>query len=63
VKASRINEGLAVLAKGAKVDWFDLGPRFLNEQGNIPVALMSGAVHPTQAGYQIWGDALAPFLP
>ena len=63
LKASRINEGLVTLAKEATVDWLDLGPKFLDAQGNIPPSLMSDAVHPTLAGYQIWGDALKPLLP
>lgn len=57
-KAMRINEGLFALAKEAQIDFLDLGPRFLNAEGNIPVALMSDAVHLTLAGYRIWGDAL-----
>ena len=28
LKASRINEGLAALAKEAKIDWLDLGPKY-----------------------------------
>ncbi len=63
LKVLCINDGLAALAKEAKVDFLDLGARFLDAEGNIPVALMSDAVHPTLAGYQIWGDALAPSLP
>ncbi len=63
LKAARINEGLEALAKEAKADFLDIGPRLLDAQGNIPVALMSDAVHPTLNGYQIWGDALAPSLP
>ena len=51
------------MAKEAQVDFIDLGPKFLDAEGNIPVALMGDAVHPTLAGYQIWGDALAPSLP
>jgi lysophospholipase L1-like esterase len=60
---ARINEGLTVLAKDAKIDWLDLGPKYLDAQGNIAAALMSDAVHPTQAVYEIWGEALAPLLP
>ena len=62
LKAIRINECLVVLAKEAKIDFLDLGPMFLDAQGNIPTALMSDAVHPTLAGYRIWGDALSPIL-
>jgi lysophospholipase L1-like esterase len=62
-KVLRINDGLAALAKEAKVDFLDLGAKFLDAEGNISVALMSDAVHPTLAGYQIWGDTLAPSLP
>lgn len=63
LKVLRINNGLAALAKEAKVDFLDLGAKFLDAEGNLPVALMSDAVHPTLAGYQIWGDSLAPSLP
>ncbi len=63
LKTLRINEGLAALAREARVDILDIGPKFLDAQGNIPTALMSDAVHPTFSGYQIWGDALAPLLP
>lgn len=63
LKVLHINQGLAALAKEAQVDFIDLGPKFLDAEGNIPVALMGDAVHPTLAGYQIWGDALAPSLP
>ena len=59
---NRINEGLVKLAKEAKADFLDLGPKFVDAQGNIPPSLMSDAVHPTEAGYKIWGDALAPML-
>jgi lysophospholipase L1-like esterase len=59
----RINGGLSALTKEAKVDFLDLGAKFLDAENNLPVALMSDAVHPTLAGYQIWGDALAPSLP
>jgi lysophospholipase L1-like esterase len=63
LKTLRINERLLALAQEAKVDFLDLGPKFLDDQGNIPTTLMSDAVHPTLAGYQIWGDALALMLP
>ena len=63
LKVLHINDGLAALAKEAQVDFLDLGAKFVDAAGNIPVALMSDAVHPTLAGYQIWGDALAPTLP
>ena len=63
LKVLRINHGLAALARQAQIDFLDLGAKFLDSDGNIPAALMSDAVHPTLAGYQIWGDALAPSLP
>jgi N-acetylglucosamine-6-sulfatase len=63
LKTLRINDGLVALTKEARNDCLDLGPQFLDAQGNIPAALMSDAVHPKLSGYQIWGDALAPSLP
>jgi beta-glucosidase len=57
-----INRQLRELATEAKCDFLDIGEKFLDADGNIPKALMRDSVHPTQAGYKIWRDALISLL-
>lgn len=36
----------------------DIGAHFVDAEGRIPAALMNDGVHPTEAGYRIWADAV-----
>ncbi|PKN27484.1 MAG: GDSL family lipase [Deltaproteobacteria bacterium HGW-Deltaproteobacteria-22] len=58
----RINDMLARLDNGTSVRYLDLGPQFLSPDGSIPGALMPDSLHLSARGYQIWADALRPFL-
>jgi lysophospholipase L1-like esterase len=40
------------------VTWVDIGAQFLAPDGSLPAAMMFDGTHPTDAGYQIWADAL-----
>jgi lysophospholipase L1-like esterase len=42
----------------ASVTYLDIGRQFLTPEGRLPVAMMSDGVHPTNAGYEVWGKAL-----
>lgn len=45
-----------------RVLFADIGERFLSADGTIPTALMNDRVHPTEAGYRIWADAIEPIV-
>jgi lysophospholipase L1-like esterase len=45
-------------AGDASVTFLDIGKPFLAADGSLPVAMMPDGTHPTDAGYQIWADAL-----
>ncbi|MCX5660676.1 MAG: GDSL-type esterase/lipase family protein [Planctomycetota bacterium] len=47
---------------GSNVTYLDLGPHFLAPDGQIPASLMDDKVHPTEAGYQIWAEAIEPIV-
>ena len=57
-----INQGIAPLAERPYVDLLDLTPRLLDANGHIPKSLMPDGLHPNAAGYQVWADALKPFV-
>jgi lysophospholipase L1-like esterase len=53
----------SAVSKQKRTDFLDFGSAFLASDGTIPVSLMEDGVHPTTAGYRLWADAIAPFVP
>lgn len=54
-----INNTISKLNDGDKVQYLDIGAKFLNADGNIPSDVMSDALHPSSKGYEIWAEAVA----
>ena len=48
--------------KDGEIVWVDFNDRFLDASGWVPKTLMADEIHPTDAGYDLWMDALAPVL-
>jgi lysophospholipase L1-like esterase len=42
----------------ASVTFLDIGPQLLAADGTLPAAIMPDGTHPSEAGYQMWADAL-----
>lgn len=61
-KVAAINALLPAIAKSANATFLDLGPQFLDADGNIPKDLMPDSLHPAAKGYAIWANALKPLL-
>jgi lysophospholipase L1-like esterase len=58
-RIQKTNELLARhFASAKEVTFLDIGAKFLAADGTIPATLMPDATHPSDAGYQIWADAL-----
>lgn len=47
---------------GDKLVFVDIGPKFLNAQGEIPKDLMPDALHLSEAGYRIWAEGIKSHL-
>ena len=56
-KLDEVNRGLAKLDDGGHVFFLDLGPKFMDGNGLVPVSLIVGP-HPTEAGYEVWAAAI-----
>ncbi len=56
---AEINRTIAKLDDGRRVFFLDIGPKFLDAQGNIPADVMSDGLHPGPKGYEIWAQAVA----
>jgi lysophospholipase L1-like esterase len=58
-KITALNELLArQLAGKPLISFLDISAQLVAEDGSIPRNLMGDGVHPTEAGYAIWGKAL-----
>jgi lysophospholipase L1-like esterase len=55
---AEINTIIARLHDGDRVQYLDIGAKFLDASGNIPREVMSDALHPTTQGYEIWAQAV-----
>lgn len=53
-----LNGLLAKIAEERKLPFLDLGEKFLAPDGSLQMGLRADAVHPGEAGYAIWAEAL-----
>jgi len=60
-KIIEINKTIAKLDDGKDVKYLDIGEKFMKD-GQIPGTIMPDYLHLSEAGYQIWADAIAPTL-
>ena len=42
--------------------WIDFNAKLVDETGWVPKSLMADQIHPSDAGYELWMEALAPVL-
>jgi lysophospholipase L1-like esterase len=57
---SKANEIIAKLADDKDVFYMDIGPKFLDANGNLPKDIMPDRLHPNAKGYEIWAEAIEP---
>ena len=48
--------------RDGKLVWVDFNERLVDGSGWVPASLMADEIHPTDAGYDIWMNALAPHI-
>ncbi len=59
----RTNELLkAFAAAHPEITWIDFNDKMVDSTGWVPRTIMADEIHPTDAGYDIWMDALLPSL-
>ncbi|MFN7934617.1 MAG: hypothetical protein U0R19_14905, partial [Bryobacteraceae bacterium] len=61
-KVAAVNIELAKLHGTRNITYMDIGKVFLEADGAIAPAIMNDYLHPTEAGYDRWGEAVAPTL-
>lgn len=50
------------IADDKMVFFMDIGDKFIDAEGNLRMDLPPDALHPNEAGYQVWLDAVKPKL-
>lgn len=59
----KVNAIIKGFADGEKVIWLDFNDRFLNPDGTFkPKMMVSDLLHPYADGYELWLEAMAPWL-
>ena len=62
VKIAGVNIELAKLHGTRNITYMDIGKVFMEADGSIAAEVMNDYLHPTGAGYERWGEAMAPTL-
>jgi len=57
-KIAKANRIAASLVDNKMIYFMDIGPRFLDADGNIQTDIMPDHLHPDAKGYAIWADAI-----
>lgn len=61
-KIKAINSIISKLDDGKNVVYLDFGDKFLNPDGSMSKEIMPDFLHPSPQGYQIWADAIQPYI-
>lgn len=62
LKVIEVNKLIAALGKQRNVTFMDIGSKFLQPDGTISREVMGDFLHPTDKGYQIWAEAVEPWM-
>ncbi len=61
-KILQVNQALAKLDDGKNIFYMDFGSQLIEADGTISKNIMPDYLHPSEAGYKIWAEAIEPKL-
>jgi len=47
---------------GKWINFLDIGSTYRDKKGRLPQKIMPDGLHPNEAGYEIWAEAICPKL-
>jgi len=62
VRNDLVNSAIRSFADGTRVLWCDFNARLLTADGVLEKTMAPDLLHPGEKGYQIWAEALKPYL-
>ena len=57
-----VNKAICKFANGRDIFWCDFTDQFLAADGTLPAEIMPDYLHPREYGYEMWANAVLPFL-
>ena len=61
-QVAEINKVICKLGDDKNVFYCDITDKFVDKKGNLPRTLMPDVLHPSDAGYEIWAQAMMPYV-
>jgi beta-glucosidase len=61
-KLLQVNQALAKMEDGKNIFYIDFGSQLIESDGSISRSMMADFLHPGEAGYRIWANAVEPKL-
>jgi beta-glucosidase len=61
-KILQVNQALEKMDDGQHIFYLDFGSQFIEPDGTISKTIMPDYLHPNEAGYKIWANAMEPKL-
>ena len=61
-RVEAVNRWIRYLADGEKVLWCDFNAKLMEPDGTLTKEHASDLLHPNACGYEVWAEALKPFL-
>ena len=59
-KILQVNQALSRLDDGKNIFYIDFGAQMIQNDGSISTSMMRDYLHPGEAGYKIWANAIEP---
>ena len=61
-QVAEINKVICKLGDDKNIFYCDITDKFVDKKGNLPRTLMPDVLHPSDAGYEIWAQAMMPYI-
>ena len=61
-QVAEINKIICKLGDDKNVFYCDITDKFIDQKGNLPRTLMPDVLHPNDAGYEVWAQAMMPYV-
>ena len=61
-QVAEINKIICKLGDDKNIFYCDITDKFVDKKGNLPRTLMPDVLHPNDAGYEIWAQAMMPYV-
>lgn len=62
VRNEKVNAAIKKFADNKRVFWMNINDKFLEKDGTLSKEIMPDLLHPNAKGYEIWAEAINPFV-